>query len=308
MATKPRERSMSGFYHVFQRGVSLFDIFEDDDDRRFYLKRFVRYASDIGVEVYAWCLMSNHTHLLVRAEREQLSEMMRKLGSVYARYFNKRHGRSGPLFERRFGSVCVETDAQFLSVIRYIHRNPIHHEEHALLGGFRWTSYGEYIARSSETCKIDFALDLFGGIGAFTRFHKEERDNERHLDVETIGPMRDDEARRRANQALLDAGFEVNVSKIGTLPQKVRNEALACVKRAVGCSLRQLQRLTAIAYSAIRNAVRAAYGDVLGCVSDVDEPFESMVSELNGSLAQKVFEKRSASSLARLRIQGALSN
>ena len=92
MATKKRKRSESGFYHVFQRGVCLFDIFEDDEDRKFYLKRLVRYASELHVEIHAWCLMSNHTHLLVRAQHETLSAVMRKIGSVYARYFNKRHG------------------------------------------------------------------------------------------------------------------------------------------------------------------------------------------------------------------------
>ena len=138
MATKKRKRSESGFYHVFQRGVCLFDIFEDDEDRKFYLKRLVRYASELHVEIHAWCLMSNHTHLLVRAQHETLSAVMRKIGSVYARYFNKRHGRTGPLFEDRFGSVCVETDSQFLSVMRYIHRNPIHHEERTLMGDYPW--------------------------------------------------------------------------------------------------------------------------------------------------------------------------
>ena len=62
MATKKRKRSESGFYHVFQRGVSLFDIFEDDEDRELYLKRLVRYASELHVEIHAFCLMSKHTH------------------------------------------------------------------------------------------------------------------------------------------------------------------------------------------------------------------------------------------------------
>ena len=298
MATKPRMRSASGFYHVFHRGVSLFDIFEDDIDREFYLDRLVRYASEIGVEIHAWCLMSNHTHLLLRADRERLSELMRKLGSVYARFFNKRHGRSGPLFEGRFGSVCVETDAQFVSVVRYIHRNPIHHEEHDLLGGYRWSSYSEYVFCSPQICEIDFALDLFGGVAQLVRFHEEERDRERHLDIGTAGPMRDDEARVRANQALVDAGFEVCVTKIGTLSRKMRDRALACVKLAIGCSLRQLQRLTAVAYSVIRNAVSFALGDMFG--ERHEEPFDSMFTELTGSLAQSPFESRPISPLPKL--------
>lgn len=255
MATKKRERSESGFYHVFHRGVSQFDIFEDDADREFYLERMVRYCRELDVEIHAWCLMSNHTHLLVRADMDALSATMRKLGSAYAKRFNWRHMRSGPLFEGRFSSVCVETDEQYVTVMRYIHRNPIHHEEETLCGSYRWSSYGEHVAASPETCVVEFALGLFGSVDAFTRMHQDRvEDRERLLDVGTFGRMRDEEARWRANRALAEAGFEVPVSRIGTLPRKLRDDALACVKDAVKCSLRQLQRLTAVAYSAIRCA------------------------------------------------------
>ena len=268
MATKKRKRSESGFYHVFQRGVCLFDIFEDDEDRKFYLKRLVRYASELHVEIHAWCLMSNHTHLLVRAQHETLSAVMRKIGSVYARYFNKRHGRTGPLFEDRFGSVCVETDSQFLSVMRYIHRNPIHHEERTLMGDYPWSSYGEYMTGVSETCEQTLAMSIFGSVDRFISFHHIEQDYkqsiERYLDIDTIGPMRDDEARLRANHVLVEAGIPVTVARLGALPYKQRDMAIALVKHSIHCSLRQLQRLTAIAFSAIRNAVQLSFGDVVG--------------------------------------------
>ena len=268
MATKKRKRSESGFYHVFQRGVCLFDIFEDDEDRRFYLKRLVRYASELNVEIHAWCLMSNHTHLLVRAQHETLSAVMRKIGSVYARYFNKRHGRTGPLFEGRFGSVCVETDSQFLAVMRYIHRNPIHHEERTLMGDYPWSSYGEYVVGASETCEQALALSLFGSVDRFISFHHVEQDYkqsiERYLDIDTMGPMRDDEARLRANRVLAEAGIPVTVARLGALPHKQRDMAIALVKHSIHCSFRQLQRLTAIAFSAIRNAAQLSYGDDVG--------------------------------------------
>ena len=201
--------------------------------------------------------------------------MMRKLGSVFARFFNTRHKRTGPLFEGRFCSVCVKTDAQYMNVMRYIHRNPIHHEEATLLGNYPWSSYGEHIAAAPVTCKVSFALALFGGIVAFTKFHENrEEDRTRHLDIGTSGPMKDDEARHRADKALSDAGFEVPTSHIGTLPHKMRDQAIAVVKSAVGCSLRQLQRLTAIAYSAIRRAVELAFDDI------TEEPVEQEASIL----------------------------
>ncbi|MBO4352160.1 MAG: transposase [Eggerthellaceae bacterium] len=261
MATKPRARSESGFYHVFQRGVCLFDIFEDDDDRDYYLAKLTQYAGELGAEIHAWCLMSNHVHLLLRAKHEALSVLMRKLGSVYARHFNARHCRSGPLFEGRFGSVCIETDSQFMAVVRYIHRNPSFHDENVAVENYQWSSYGQYSASVPKTCKTDFALSLFGGIDRFRSFHEPRRDqktlHERMMDIGTSGPMKDDEARCRANAALESAGFSVSVSQIGTLSRDQRDKALAYVRRMIGCSLRQLQRLTALAYSVIRQAVGA---------------------------------------------------
>jgi len=257
MATKPRQRSASGFYHLFQRGVNLFDIFEDDIDRKFYLNRMQRYALDADVEIHAWCLMSNHVHLLLRASLENLSSFMRRLGSVFARRFNSRHGRTGPLFECRFGSVCVETDAQLLAVLRYIHRNPFYHDETALFGDYRWSSYSEYTSGEPVTCELGFVFSLFGSIEELIRFHEQEipSDLERHMDIGVTAVLRDDEARKRANSALREFGFSIDVDQIGKLAHKMRDSALIVVKRTTGCSLRQLQRLTAIAFSAISSAM-----------------------------------------------------
>ena len=292
MASKPREISESGFYHVFHRGVNQFDIFEDDEDREYYLKRLARYAVELGVEIHAWCLMSNHTHLLLRADHELLSVIMRKLGSVYARKFNMRHGRSGPLFEGRFSSVPVETDAQYLSVVRYIHRNPVHHQEQTLLGGYPWSSYGEYVAVAPMYCDLGFTLSMFGGLEEFKRFHEEERDHERHLDIGTVGRMQDDEARNRANYALAEAGFSISVSDIGKLPHKLRDEAIQCIRQVLGCSLRQIQRLTAVAYSAIRAAVGIEFGvlDQRRCEADLAGPSTSPLVELLASFGDSANE------------------
>lgn len=283
MATRPRERSESGFYHVFQRGVSLFDIFEDDEDREFYLNRLKRYAAEFDVDIHAWCLMSNHTHLLLKSDFDALSSMMRKLGACYARRFNFRHKRSGPLFEGRFGSKPINTDIQFLSVVRYIHRNPVFHEESAALGDYPWSSYGEYVTAAPQICKLALALELTGSVEQFIRFHEGFDDFERHLDIGMCGRMSDDEARIRADRALANAGFDVSAMHIGLLPQKLRNKAIVHVKKIVGCSLRQLQRLTAIAYSAIRLAVLESY-NIHDCDEEIDGKSRSRVSELIASI------------------------
>ena len=281
MATKRRIQSSSGFYHVFHRGVNHFDIFEDDEDREYYLERMRKCARSLGVKVHVWCLMSNHVHMLLQADYAALSAFMRQLASSYARFFNARHLRCGPLFGGRFASVCVETDEQLMTVVRYIHRNPVHHEEAALCGSYRWSSFGEYVAGSPALCELGFVLALFGDIESFTAFHGEAGEGERHLDVDTLGRMGDEEARWRANAALAAAGIAATARDVGRLPRRLRDEALMCIKRAVGCSLRQIQRLTAIAYSAIREAVSLGGG---GRRVEPEEPPVSPAEELRESL------------------------
>ena len=271
MATKPRQHSESGCYHVFQRGVNHFDIFEDDHDRRFYLKRLVRYAAEFNVEIHAWCLMSNHTHLLLRSGPKELSALMQKLGSVYARRFNTRHERTGPLFEGRFGSVCIETEAQFMSTMRYIHRNPAYHDDRVSVEQYEWSSYSEYKSATPVVCELGIGLELFGSVEAFVQHHaaSEERsfDCKSHLDLGVARRMSDDEARRRINMLLEDEGFDMSASHIGSLPIDQRNQALVRINRLIGCSMRQIQRITAIAFSSIRAAV--------GSVSDGGEMGDS---------------------------------
>ena len=259
MATKPRKHSNSGFYHCFQRGVNQCDIFEDDDDRLFLLERLKKYADEVKAEVHAWCLMDNHYHLVIRAELGALSALMRKTNSVYAKHFNMRHRRSGPLFEGRFSSVCIETDDQLLSTIRYVHRNPIRHDKTTLCGQYPWTSYGEYVLASPTICRIDVAAKLFENREGFLKYHEIDRDYERHLDLDTSGPMRDDEARWRADEILRGTGFEVSVSNVSRLSRADRDKALWLIAHTIRCSLRQLQRLTAVAYSAIHRAVKEGH-------------------------------------------------
>ena len=226
MATKQRAQSSTGFYHVFHRGVNQFDIFEDDEDRQYYRDHLQKYARDLGVEVHAWCLMSNHSHLLLKADHEVLPVFMRQLGSTYARFFNRRHARSGPLFEGRFDSVCVESDEQLISVVRYIHRNPIHHEEETLFGTYPWSSFKEYVAGAPELCEIAFALELFGSVDSFVDYHEGWDESERHLDMDTLGRMGDDEARRRA-----DVIYDKLPEGPAFFDEETVTEFIHCIKR-----------------------------------------------------------------------------
>ena len=120
-----RAVSLTGYYHVFDRGNSKQIIFEDDSDRYRFLSdiadRFARHE----VAVLAWCLMDNHFHLMVDDPYDNLSKAMQCALTAYAKYFNGKTGRTGHLFDNRYSRVAVESDTQAVQLLDYIHLNPV---------------------------------------------------------------------------------------------------------------------------------------------------------------------------------------
>lgn len=111
--------------HVTVRGIERRRIFYDDLDRRDFVARLDRILPEEGWRCFAWALMPNHVHLVMQGSGRNLSRVMARLGTGYARGFNTRHGRSGHLFQNRFKSRVVVDDADLLAVVVYTHRNPV---------------------------------------------------------------------------------------------------------------------------------------------------------------------------------------
>ena len=124
----PRDKRLQitgGVYHVISRGIERRDIFMDDDDRKEFISRLEQALEKTGAQCLAWCLMSNHFHLLVRTGKQSLSDLMRKLLTGYAIYFNRKHKRHGYLYQNRYKSVLCQEDVYLLELVRYIHLNPL---------------------------------------------------------------------------------------------------------------------------------------------------------------------------------------
>jgi putative transposase len=111
--------------HVMARGIERTKIFRDDKDRNSFLNRLAVILEETQTQCYAWALIPNHFHLLLRTGPTPLSKTMRRLMTGYAVTFNKRHKRSGYLFQNRYKSVVCEEDPYLLELIRYIHLNPL---------------------------------------------------------------------------------------------------------------------------------------------------------------------------------------
>jgi len=135
-------------YHVLTRGNNRQAVFRDDADRHAYLAKLREYCREKGVELLCYCLLPNHVHLLVETPQGNLSKLMQAFQTSYAVYFNRRHGRTGHLFEQRYKAFLVDRDSYLLQVSRYIHLNPVAAKLVARPQAYRWSSYAAYVTET----------------------------------------------------------------------------------------------------------------------------------------------------------------
>jgi putative transposase len=121
----PRLEFPDAVYHVTCRGNERRPVFRDDVDREQYLDRLRHYRTRLRFRLLAYCLMSNHVHLVLRSGDVPLSRIMGPLLSSYAQWFNRRHERTGHLFQDRYKAFLVQEGRYFVSLVRYVHRNPV---------------------------------------------------------------------------------------------------------------------------------------------------------------------------------------
>jgi len=128
-------------HHIIQRGNNRQNIFFDQEDRRLYLKWLKKYSLECGCTVHAYCLMSNHVHLLfVPQYNYSLAKTMQKLSLTFTQHINKKYKRTGRLWECRFHSALVDKESYLWSVGRYIERNPVRAKIASKPDEYRWSS------------------------------------------------------------------------------------------------------------------------------------------------------------------------
>jgi REP element-mobilizing transposase RayT len=125
MARPVRIEYPGAVYHVVCRGNNRQAIFRDDHDRKRYLEKLSLYCEEKDVELLCYCLLTNHVHLVLETPQGNLSKMMQAFQTSYTVYFNKRHDRSGHVFEQRCKAFLVDQDNYLLEVSRYVHLNAV---------------------------------------------------------------------------------------------------------------------------------------------------------------------------------------
>ncbi len=253
MPRSARERSRTGIYHVMLRGINRQTIFEDKEDAEKFLYTLEDAKKTSGFELYAYCLMTNHIHLLVKENQEDFGQSMKRIGAKYVYWYNVKYERTGHLFQDRFKSEVVENEEYLLSALRYIHQNPVTAGMVKDPAQYPWSSYSSYINTNrlidAEFVLNHFQMDTEMAKDAFVKFHKEYY-NHTFLDMEDDKKrLSDDEARR----IIL---FMCNVESTRELQgfdKRMRDNHLVELRNR-GISDRQISRLTGISRAVIRKA------------------------------------------------------
>lgn len=156
----------NGIYHLTARGVDQLTIFRDDVDRQRFVELVEKVVVERGWSCLGYCLMDNHYHLLMRTPTPDVAEGMQYLNGQFARFFNKRHGRTGHLFQGRYHHEAVETDVHLLETARYIPLNPVRAGMCATAGEWKWSSHNAVMGRA-QAAWVDVE-DLLARIAAFS--------------------------------------------------------------------------------------------------------------------------------------------
>jgi len=194
------------YYHIYNHAVGQDNIFENDNNYIFFLKKYSQYIFPVA-DTFAYCLMPNHFHFAIRIKPENkielvikilskfetltklnytkfLSKQFSNLFSSYTQAFNKQHSRIGGLFQRPFKRIRIVSNENLCNLIHYIHFNPVHHEFVYDMRDWKYSSFESFFSEKATLLKRDEVIDWFDNKENFFAFHQKEIDEKIFIDME----------------------------------------------------------------------------------------------------------------------------
>jgi len=251
MTRVPREISPTGAYHIMVRGINKQEILMSSDEKTEYLQRLFFLKQEYLILLCAYAIMDNHAHFLLieQGDEAALAKLMLRLNSGYASWYNHRHGRIGTLFQERYCSEVIHNDSQLLTVVRYIHQNPVKIGRSVSY----WTSYNDYLNDSGIT-DTELVLSMFSPEQAiarkrFSEFVEEENELQVSFDEQ--------KRLRNTDKKIIDIAESIvgkgKVRSLIYLDTENRNEQLKRLKKS-GLTVRQIEKTTGISKSVVSRA------------------------------------------------------
>lgn len=287
MARPHRLQAEHCFYHITSRGDDRKPIYKTDRDHEKFLEYLVKAKDKFGYYLHAYCLMTNHYHLLIETTLANLSRLMQYVNTAYTAYYNAKTGRSGHLFQGRYKSILVEQETYYDGLTSYIHLNPVKAKIVSHPSEYPWSSYNAYVgtvndenvdlARVKECLSFDlknygkfvedhindpdpFKNIYAGSLLGCEKFIKENLDNLRvHIESKDI-------AHKRAIRSIVDpeqiinvvAGYykldPVELIRSVKRPMTAKKAAIYFLRCKTGLTNNQIGELFKMKYSAVSKA------------------------------------------------------
>lgn len=252
MPRAAREKTDSGIYHVMLRGVNKQQIFEDKEDYEKFIQILWDCKGISKFELYAYCLMGNHIHILLREDKEPLETIFRRIGSRFVYWYNIKYERHGHLFQDRYKSEPIDDDAYFMVALRYILRNPVKAGLCKYAKDYRYSSYNDYFSYSEKTLSdTEKGFELVGK-DKFEEYINTDN-NDSCLEIETGNAKRITD--EKAKQIIHKKAKCDSVSAFQELPKAKRDKLLKVLKEQ-GLSIRQISRLTGVPKGIVERVVK----------------------------------------------------
>jgi len=233
------------------RGINKQEIFLSTDEKAEYLKRLGDLKQQTGIKILSYSIMDNHTHILLFEPNDEssISKLMHRLNCGYANWYNRKHGRIGPLFQDRFRSEAIQDDSQLLSVVRYIHQNPMKIGRPVS----HWTSYNDYLSRSGIT-DTGLVLSMFNtdsdrACRDFIKFVRIEKEIYQGF-IEPLQQTKTDMQIIKLVEEVVGQGKARTLIRLDKVNRDIQVRRL----KEAGFSLRQIVKATGISKSVIARA------------------------------------------------------
>ena len=250
-----RKHSATGIYHVMLRGINRQDIFEEPEDYWEFIRilsALLQMPSNDGIfacHVYAYCLMSNHVHLLLCEKGRNLGEIVKSLAASYVFFYNKKYGRIGHLFQDRFKSEPCDTPEYFMTLFRYIHQNPVKAGLVPTAAEYAYSSWGnEYLNDAAvAVCNTEAVLSRFGKEELADWVDAPLPEDTGCLELNERKIIADEDVRR----LILGESGTSSISDFTALSKERKKEIVSDVMKKIGAGPRQMSRVTGLPYSLI---------------------------------------------------------
>ena len=252
MPRKPRTFSPTGIYHIILRSINQHIIFEEDDDYQKMLYILSDCKRTFDIDIYAYCLMDNHIHLLIRSSEDHLASFFQSLGTRFVRWYNTKYQRSGHLFQDRYYSIPVEKEQQFLSTLTYIHNNPVKSSLCRYPSEYRWSSYNAFYGQKNPLVDTSFSFDI---AGSKDLLHQYFSTDSTHFDDSQVIPALEKTRHFMPDKDALNIFKEVtklySTSEAVDLPKSLRNKYMDILYKK-GLTQKQIARLMDVSISTVK--------------------------------------------------------